>query len=72
MANITHKLKLLVTDKSIRNRILFVLGAFVVIRASAIPIPGVDANQLASSSLTTNSSDFLTFSLVVVSQHSQS
>lgn len=49
MANITHKLKLLVTDKTIRNRILFVLGAFVVIRLlSAIPIPGVDANQLAS------------------------
>ena len=49
MANITHKLKLLVTDKTLRNRILFVLGAFVVIRLlSAIPIPGVDANQLAS------------------------
>ncbi len=49
MANITHKLKLLVTDKSLRKRIIFVLGAFIAIRLlSAIPIPGVDANQLAS------------------------
>jgi preprotein translocase subunit SecY len=49
MANITHKIKLLFTDKSLRKRILFVLGAFIVIRLfSAIPIPGVDANQLAS------------------------
>ena len=33
----------MVTDKSIRNRILFVLGALVVFRALAtIPIPGVD------------------------------
>lgn len=49
MANVTHKLKLLVTDKSLRKRILFVLGAFVVVRLfSAIPIPGVDAGQLAA------------------------
>ncbi len=49
MANITHKAKLLFSDKSLRKRIFFVLGAFVVARLfSAIPIPGVDANQLAS------------------------
>ena len=44
-----HKLKLLFTDKSLRKRIFFVLGAFVVLRLLAtIPIPGVDKNQLAS------------------------
>lgn len=38
-----HKLRIAFTDKSIRNRILFVLGALVVFRAfAAIPIPGVD------------------------------
>ena len=35
------------TDKTLRNRILFVLGALVVFRLlSAIPIPGVDAIKL--------------------------
>jgi preprotein translocase subunit SecY len=49
MANITHKLKLLATDKTLRRRILFVLGAFVAVRLfSAIPIPGVDKSQLAA------------------------
>ncbi len=49
MANVTHKLKLLVTDKTLRKRILFVLGAFVAFRLfSAIPIPGVDAAQLSA------------------------
>jgi len=38
-----HKLKIAFTDKSIRNRILFVLAALVVFRAlAAIPIPGID------------------------------
>ena len=49
MANITHKLKLLVTDKTLRKRIFFVLGAFIVIRLlSSVPIPSVDTNQLAA------------------------
>ena len=38
----------MVTDESIRNRILFVLAALVIFRAlAAIPIPGVDQNVLA-------------------------
>ena len=38
-----HKLHIAFTDKAIRNRILFVLGALVIFRAfAAIPIPGVD------------------------------
>lgn len=38
-----RKLKLIFTDPVIRNRILFVLGAFLVFRFfAAIPIPGVD------------------------------
>lgn len=49
MSPVTHKLKLLLTDRSIRKRILFVLGAFAFFRLlSAIPIPGVDQNQLAA------------------------
>lgn len=43
MQKFFHKLKIIVTDKAIRNRILFVLGALLVFRAlAAIPIPGVD------------------------------
>ena len=38
-----HKLRIAFTDRTIRNRIFFVLGALVVFRAfAAIPIPGVD------------------------------
>ncbi len=38
-----HKLKIAFTDKAIRNRIFFVLGALAVFRAlAAIPIPGID------------------------------
>lgn len=38
-----QRLKLMVTDSSIRTRILFVLGALLVFRAlAAIPVPGVD------------------------------
>jgi preprotein translocase subunit SecY len=48
MDTIFHKLKLIVTDETLRNRVLFVLGALVVFRALAvIPIPGVDAAMLA-------------------------
>ncbi|MCA9361028.1 preprotein translocase subunit SecY [Candidatus Kaiserbacteria bacterium] len=47
MQKFIHKLKIMVTDKAIRNRILFVLFALVVFRAlAAIPIPGVDHNVL--------------------------
>lgn len=42
-----QKLKLIVTDKPIRNRVLFVLGGLVVFRAlSAVPVPGIDALRL--------------------------
>lgn len=48
MEKFIHKLKIMITDKAIRNRILFVLGALVVFRAlAAIPIPGVDQAVLA-------------------------
>lgn len=41
------KLKFLVTDAALRNKILFVLGALVVFRVlAAIPIPGIDASRL--------------------------
>jgi len=47
MQTFIHKLKVMVTDSAIRNRILFVLGALVVFRAlAAIPIPGVDVAVL--------------------------
>ncbi len=43
MQKFIHKLKIMVTDKAIRNRIAFVLVALVIFRALAtIPIPGVD------------------------------
>lgn len=41
------KLKLLLTDTALRNRILFVLGALALFRIlAALPIPGVNAAQL--------------------------
>lgn len=43
-----HKLQVIVSDRVIRNRILFILGAFVVFRfLAAVPIPGVDQIALA-------------------------
>ncbi len=49
MGAFAQKLTLLLTDKSLRNRLLFVLGALVVFRVLAtIPIPGVNAAQLAA------------------------
>lgn len=43
MQKFLHKLKIIFTDKTIRNRVLFVLGAIVIFRTLAvIPIPGVD------------------------------
>jgi len=38
-----HKVKVIFSDRVIRNRILFILGAFAVFRfLAAVPIPGVD------------------------------
>ena len=45
--NFIQKIKLLWSDKDLRNRILFVMGALVVFRLlSAIPIPGIDTVEL--------------------------
>lgn len=42
-----NKLKLIISDRSLRNRILFVLGMLVVFRVLAnIPIPGIDVVAL--------------------------
>ncbi|NCU28382.1 MAG: preprotein translocase subunit SecY [Candidatus Moranbacteria bacterium] len=47
MEIIFEKIKMMFSDKSLRNRILFVLGMLVVFRLlSAIPIPGVDTAKL--------------------------
>lgn len=47
MQTLFHKLSLVFTERAIRNRILFVLGALVVFRLlAAIPIPGVDQGVL--------------------------
>lgn len=49
MPTFTQKLALLFSDASLRNRLLFVLGALAVFRVlAAIPIPGIDAAQLAT------------------------
>ena len=43
MEAFVQKLKIIVSDATIRNRVLFVLGAIFVFRAlAAVPIPGVD------------------------------
>jgi preprotein translocase subunit SecY len=43
MQNFFNKIKLVFTDKSLRNRVLFVLFSLVVFRLlSSIPIPGID------------------------------
>ncbi len=47
METITNKLKMLVTDKTLRNRVLFIFISMVIFRLfSAIPIPGVDTARL--------------------------
>lgn len=49
MGAFAQKLTLLVSDKSLRNRLLFVLGALIIFRLlAAIPIPGVNAAQLSA------------------------
>ncbi len=47
MEKFIHKLKIMVTDTAIRNRILFVLAALAIFRAlAAIPVPGVNHQVL--------------------------
>lgn len=47
MEIVLNKIKAIFTDKTLRNRVLFVLGALVLFRLlSAIPIPGVDSMRL--------------------------
>src|SRR3989344_2697750 len=47
MDNIIHKLKLIVIDASLRNKILFILAALVLFRVLAIiPIPGINILRL--------------------------
>src|SRR5674476_27937 len=48
MEKFLSKIKLIWTDTSLRKKVLFVLGAFIVFRLlSAIPIPGIDAVALS-------------------------
>ena len=47
METVWNKIKVIFTDRTLRSRILFVLGALVVFRLlSIIPIPGIDQNRL--------------------------
>ena len=47
MDRILQKLKLMVTDTAIRNRVLFVLCGLFIFRAlSTVPVPGIDALRL--------------------------
>lgn len=49
MTTFFDKLKRIVLNKSLRNKILFVLGVLVVYRfLSSIPVPGIPTDQLAS------------------------
>ncbi|MBI2610737.1 preprotein translocase subunit SecY [Candidatus Kaiserbacteria bacterium] len=44
-----RKVRLIIEDETLRNRVLFVLGALIVFRIlAAIPIPGIDAAALAN------------------------
>jgi preprotein translocase subunit SecY len=47
MQTFLRKLKIIFTDRTIRNRVLFVVGALVLFRLlAAVPIPGVDQTVL--------------------------
>ncbi len=47
-ATFLHKLGIIVSDRALRNRILFIIGAFAVFRfLAAIPVPGVNRGALA-------------------------
>jgi preprotein translocase subunit SecY len=46
-AEFGRRLKMIAQDRSLRNRILFVIGALVVFRMlAAVPVPGIDAVRL--------------------------
>ena len=48
MQNFLNKMKLVWTDVTLRNRVLFVLFALIIFRLlSAIPIPGIDTLELS-------------------------
>lgn len=48
MDTLINKLKLIIRDKTLLQRVLFVVGALIVFRVlAAIPIPGVDALRLS-------------------------
>lgn len=47
MQNFLKKINLIIRDRALRNRILFVVGALVIFRfLSAIPVPGIDPVKL--------------------------
>jgi preprotein translocase subunit SecY len=49
MNSLFHKLKILITDKSLRRRVLFVVFALFLFRLlAAIPVPGVDASRIGA------------------------
>ena len=49
MQNFFKKISLIISDKALRNRILFVTGALVIFRfLSTIPVPGIDPVKLQS------------------------
>jgi preprotein translocase subunit SecY len=48
MNTFLHKLKLIIHDEQLRNRVLFIFGALIIFRLLAVvPVPGVDAAMLA-------------------------
>ncbi len=48
MQTVWNKIKMIFTDKTLRTRVLFVLGALIIFRLlSSIPVPGIDTVQLA-------------------------
>lgn len=49
MENFLHKIKMIFTDRALRSRVLFVLGALVLFRLlTTIPIPGIDPIRLSN------------------------
>jgi preprotein translocase subunit SecY len=47
MGNFLNKLRAIIKDSSLRNKILFVLGALILFRVMAtIPVPGIDSVRL--------------------------
>jgi len=49
METVFNKIRIVFTDKTLRNRVLFVLGTLVIFRfLSVIPIPGIDSLRLTA------------------------